>query len=80
MYIKDLTTGLVRKYGTDSHDALSISPDGRTLSYENLHNCDGSEFGNYRFTDEEGNTPEEAAEKKNIPEIVVDSYFNIGGF
>lgn len=52
MYIKDLETGKVRIYGTDKHDSLVISGDGRILSYYNLQNGDGKcddykEKGNY---------------------------------
>ena len=78
MYIKDLQTGKIRLYGTNPHDSLRISGDGRTLSYENLQNGDGSRYGDYRFvTDEEGNIPEE--------DVVCiryggDAYFNIGGW
>ena len=77
MYIKDLTNGNVRLYGTNHHDALRISKDGRTLSYENLQNGDGSRYGDYRFTDGEGRTPEEDEE---LAEYGADAYFNIGGF
>ena len=68
MYIKDLQTGKIRKYGTDRHDSLLISEDGRTLEYKNLQNGDGSRYGDYRFTDEKGIIHE------------IDNYFNIGGF
>jgi len=77
MYIKDLQGGEVRKYGSNHHDALRVSPDGTILSYENLQNGDGSRFGDYRFCDEDGLIPEE-------DEVLVkhgaDAYFNIGGF
>ena len=67
----------VRLYGTDCHDSLRISPDGRTLSYKNLQNGDGSRYGDYRFCDDEGKTPKE-------DEVLLahgaDAYFNIGGF
>ena len=77
MWIKDMHTGKVRMYGDDVHDALRISEDGRTLSYANLQNGDGSRYGCYRFvTDENGKTPEE-------DEVLVkngaDAYFDIGG-
>ena len=77
MYIKDLQTGKIRKYGTSVHDSLVISPDGRTLSYCNLQNGDGSKFGDYRFCDEEGYIPSEDETLKNYG---ADAYFNIGGF
>ena len=77
MYIKDLTNGTVRRYGTNVHDSLQISDDGRTLSYENLQNGDGSRYGDYRFCDSDGQVPEE-------DEVLVkhgaNAYFNIGGF
>ena len=59
MYIKDLMTGEIRLYGTNQHDALEVSSDGRTLSYENLQNVEGSRYGDYRFCDKDGKTPEE---------------------
>lgn len=80
MYIKDLQTGKIHRYGDNPHDSLRISADGRTLTYENLQNGDGSKCGDYRFTYDDGNTPEEEAEKEKIPELATDSYFNIGGF
>jgi hypothetical protein len=79
-YIKDMglkSGAVIRPYGSSRHDSLRISPDGRTLSYENLQNGDGSKYGCYRFCDEEGRTPEED------PDLVkhgADAYFNIGGF
>lgn len=80
MYIKDLLNGSVRKYGSDHHDSLTISGDGRRLTYYNLQNGDGSCVGNYVFCDEDGLTPDEAAEKYKCVEYATDSYFNIGGF
>ena len=81
MYIKDLTNGNIRKYGSDPHDSLNISPDGKYLTYYNLHNGDGSgDGGNYVFCDEDGLTPEEAADKYDCIYHETDSYFNIGGF
>ena len=78
MWIKDLLTGEVREYGTNCHDSLRISDDGRTLSYENLQNGDGSEFGEYRFvTDENGNVPKD---DERYSMYGADAYFNIGGF
>lgn len=75
MYIKDLTTGKVREYGTNRHDSLRISENGRYLTYDNLQNGDGS-MGYYRFvTDERGHTP---AEDDSLP--YGEAYFNIGGF
>ena len=77
MYIKDLTTGQVRKYGADRHDSLVISKDGKSLHYENLHNGDGSEIGNYRFCDENGNIP---SEEETCILYGAPMHFNIGGF
>lgn len=78
MYIKDLHTGLVRKYGTNRHDSLRISNDGRFLTYENLQCGDGSRYGDYRFVvDEEGHIPKE---DEVLAEYGADAYFNIGGF
>ena len=77
MYIKDLQTGEVRMYGTNHHDSLKVSNDGRTLSYYNLQNGDGSAYGDYRFTDEKGQTPEE---DKEMAQYGAENYFNIGGF
>ena len=76
MYIKDLQTGVVRKYGTSQHDALRISDDGKELIYENLQNGDGS-HGDYRFCDEDGLIPEQDAE---LMRCGGEMYFNIGGF
>lgn len=76
MFIKDLETGRVFKYGTDRHDSLRISGDGHYLEYRNLQNGEGSgEYGCYRFVvDEEGFIPEE-------DEVLVrhgaDAYFDI---
>ena len=53
LYIKDLTDGTVRKYGTDCHDALFIR-DG-VIEYENFQNGDGSPSG-YCFCYEDGGT------------------------
>lgn len=77
MYIKDLETGKVRRYGTNPHDSLVISEDGRTLSYYNLQNGDGSRSGGYVFCDEEGKTP---AEIDVHAEYGANIYFNIGGW
>ena len=42
MFIKDLETGRVFKYGTDRHDSPRISGDGHYLEYRNLQNGEGS--------------------------------------
>lgn len=77
MFIKDLLTGKVRRYGTDPHDSLVISEDGRTLSYYNLQNGDGSSYGSYVFCDDEGKIPKEI---DVYIERGADIYFNIGGW
>ena len=64
MKIKDLQTGEEHEYGTNPHDSLVVSEDGRTLSYYNLQNGDGSRFGDYRF----------------IVGDEIERYWNIGGF
>ena len=60
MLIKDLEDGEIFEYGNNSHDSLTISDDGRTLSYYNLQNGDGSKYGNYRFVMEDGEVPSES--------------------
>jgi hypothetical protein len=77
MFIKDIQTGKVRKYGTNPHDSLLISEDGKTLSYLNLQFNEGSLYGDFCFvTDEKGLTPSEDESIKECGE----AYFNIGGF
>lgn len=78
MWIKDLETGMIHKYGTNRHDSLVISEDGKYLSYYNLQNGDGSgEHGGYVFvTNENGHTPEEDRSCYDMGE----EYFNIGGW
>lgn len=78
MKIKDLTTGRIFEYGSDRHHSLRISADGRTLSFENLQNGDGSAYGDYRFIDDcEEDIPEKT---ECFIKYGADSYFNIGGF
>lgn len=77
MLIKDTSSNSVFRYGESSHDSLSISPDGRTLSYYNLQNGDGSRYGEYRFVMEDGEVPEHST----TPDAIhAECYFNIGGF
>lgn len=77
IYIKDLQRGTVRPYGTNQHDSLHLSSDGRTLTYENLQNGDGSCCGDYRICDnEDGIVPED----KGSPEESVYTYVDIGGY
>lgn len=77
MLIKDLQTGTIRKYGTNCHDSLDISEDGRTLSYYNLQCGEGSKYGDFRFVMEDGKVP---AESETADAMHGCSYFNIGGF
>lgn len=64
MKIKDLYSGRIHEYGSNSHDSLVISDDGRSLTYYNLQNGDGSDWGDYRF----------------VPYMEADAnYWNIGG-
>jgi hypothetical protein len=77
MLIKDTQGEIIRKYGEDCHDSLAISSDGRTLSYYNLQNGDGSRYGDYRFVMEDGEVPLQS----NTPDAIhAECYFNIGGF
>lgn len=78
MYIKDNITGLVRLYGTNCHDSLEISDDGKYLTYYNLQCGEGSKYGSFSFvTDKNGTLPKD-------DEVLVkhgaEAYFNIGGF
>lgn len=76
MLIKDNETGRIFEYGHNCHDSLEISADGRYLTYYNLQNGDGSTFGAYTFVLDDGKTPEE----HDSPDVIYNSYFNIGGF
>lgn len=49
LYIQDVVSGRVFEYGGNCHDRLVISEDGRSLTYYNLQNGDGSCVGDYRF-------------------------------
>lgn len=78
MYIKDNVTGTVRLYGTNCHDSLEISEDGKYLTYYNLQCGEGSKYGGFSFvTDENGTLPKD-------DEVLVkhgaEAYFNIGGW
>ena len=77
MLIKDLQTGRVREYGTNSHDSLEISQDGRFLSYYNLQCGEGSSYGDFRFVMSDGKVPCESETAEAINDCC---YFNIGGF
>ena len=78
MYIKDNVTGTVRLYGTNCHDSLEISEDGKYLTYYNLQCGEGSKYGGFSFVvDENGTLPKD-------DEVLVKHgagvYFNIGGW
>ena len=77
MFIRDNENGNVRLYGTNHHDSLRVSPDGKRLYYENLQNGDGSEGGGYSFVTDEGVVPKEDSV---LSRHGADAYFNIGGF
>lgn len=78
MWLRDNEDGEVRQYGTNHHDALVISADGRCLYYENLQNGDGSRGGGYSFvTDEKGNTP---IADEDLQKYGAEGYADIGGF
>lgn len=78
MYIKDNITGVVRLYGTDCHDSLEISEDGKHLSYYNLQCGEGSKYGSYSFvTDENGTLPRD---DEDLVKHGAEAFFNIGGF
>lgn len=78
MYIKDNITGEVRPYGTDCHDSLEISDDGKYLTYYNLQCGEGSKYGSYSFvTDKVGTLPKD---DEDLIKHGADAYFNIGGW
>ena len=49
LYIQNIVSGRVFEYGKNCHDKLLISEDGRSLTYYNLQDGDGSCVGDYRF-------------------------------
>lgn len=77
MKILDLQTGVIHEYGENCHDSLRISEDGRSLTYYNLQNGDGSSCGDYRFVMDDDKIP---AESKTADALHGQSFFNIGGF
>lgn len=78
MYIKDNITGVVRLYGTDCHDSLEISDDGKYLTYYNLQCGEGSKYGSYSFvTDDKGTLPRD---DEDLIKHGAEAFFNIGGF
>lgn len=77
MKILDTETGRIHEYGTNGHDSLTVSQDGRTLSYYNLQCGDGSKYGAYLFVCDDGKIP---AESRTPDAIHCEVYFNIGGW
>ena len=81
IWIRDNINGKVFEYGKDCHDSLRISEDGRYLTYYNLQNGDGSEFGSYSFVAEDCPlTLEELSERTGCIEHATECFANIGGF
>ena len=77
MYITDTETGITRLYGTARHDSLVKSDDGRCLHYYNLQCGEGSRYGMFLFTDDQGRPPKDNFE---LLKYGAEDYFNIGGF
>lgn len=77
MKILDTQTGTIHEYGTDGHDSLHVSQDGRYLTYYNLQNGDGSGVGDYRFVCDDDKIP---AESETADAIHAHVFFNIGGW
>lgn len=75
--IRDNENGIVFEYGSDKHHSLRISEDGKSLTFENLKNGDGSVGGGYSFVLEDGKTPEESDSSDAMYGC---TYANIGGF
>lgn len=77
MKILDTQTGSIHEYGTNPHDSLYVSHDGRFLTYYNLQNGDGSGVGDYRFVCDDDKIP---SESQTADALHAEVYFNIGGF
>lgn len=77
MKILDTQTGTIHEYGTDGHDSLHVSQDGRYLTYYNLQNGDGSGVGDYRFVCDDNKVP---SESETADAIHAHVFFNIGGW
>ena len=74
IYIKDKETGVVREYGSDQHDSLIVTGDGKYIEYYNLHNGEGGgDGGSYIFCDKDGKTPDESDNRDM-------EFINVGGF
>lgn len=80
LYIQDVVSGRVFEYGSNCHDRLIISEDGRSLTYYNLQNGDGSCVGDYRFfyekpedeTDFDANEWARMVEHQSISELLAE--------
>lgn len=77
MKILDTTTGNIHEYGSNPHDSLRISGDGRTLTYYNLQCGEGSKYGDFRFVMDDGKIP---IESETVEAEFGDYFFNIGGW
>lgn len=77
MKILDTETGRIHEYGTNQHDSLAVSNDGRYLCYYNLQCGDGSKYGTYLFVCDDNKVP---AESETAAAIHAEVYFNIGGW
>lgn len=77
MKILDTATGSIHEYGSNPHDSLRISGDGRTLTYYNLQCGEGSKYGDFRFVMDDGKIP---VESETVEAENGDYFFNIGGF
>lgn len=77
MKILDTQTGTIHEYGTDCHDSLYVSQDGRYLTYYDLQNGDGSGVGDYRFVCDDDKIP---AESETADAMHAHVFFNIGGW
>ncbi len=77
MKILDIATGNIHEYGSNRHDSLRISGDGRTLTYYNLQCGEGSKYGDFRFVMDDGKIP---IESETEEAEYGDYFFNIGGF
>lgn len=60
IYVKDMMTNRFHEVGTDRHDSLLIVDGG--LQYYNLQCGEGTQFGSYKFCDENGNVEFDDAE------------------
>ena len=71
IYIKDIRTDAIREYGKDENDAMKVSDSGKTLSYYNLQTGESSIYGNIRFCNGFGQTPQEVGEGTPHDEVML---------